>query len=131
MLGGKKKKEIKELPSENFNNIFEKIQKEDEKRAKEVYSFFDDLYVSCKNLVKTLNKNAHVIFVVGNRRVKGYEIPMDFIVANFFEHLGLELKHIYVRKISNKRMPSKNSPTNKAGKKSNTMLNEYIVILKN
>jgi site-specific DNA-methyltransferase (cytosine-N4-specific) len=131
MLGGKKKKEIKELPSENFNNIFEKIQKEDEKRAKEVYSFFDDLYVSCKNLVKTLNKNAHVIFVVGNRRVKGYEIPMDFIVADFFEHLGLELKHIYVRKISNKRMPSKNSPTNKAGKKSNTMLNEYIVILKN
>jgi site-specific DNA-methyltransferase (cytosine-N4-specific) len=131
MLGGKKKKEIKELPSKNFNNIFEKIQKEDEKRAKEVYSFFDDLYESCKNLVKTLNKNAHVIFIVGNRRVKGYEIPMDFIIVDFFEHLGLELKHIYVRKISNKRMPSKNSPTNKAGKKSNTMLNEYIVILKN
>jgi len=131
MLGGKKKKDIKKLPSEHFNEIFNKIKKQDEKRACEVYSFFDDLYESCKNLVKTLNNNAYVIFVVGNRKVKGYEIPMDYIVADFFENLGLKLEDIYVRKISNKRMPAKNSPTNKSGKTSNTMLNEYIVILKN
>ena len=131
MLGGKIKKEIKELPSKHFKDIFEKIKKEDKKRAQEVYSFFDDLYTSCQNLVKTLNKNAHVIFVVGNRKVKGYEIPMDYIVADFFKNLGLKLEDIYVRKISNKRMPVKNSPTNKSGKTSNTMLNEYIVILKN
>ena len=32
--------------------------------------------------------------------------------------------------ILNKRMPSKNSPTNKAGKKVATMHKEYLVVLK-
>lgn len=40
-------------------------------------------------------------------------------------------KHIetIIRNIPNKRMPSKNCPTNIKGKKSTTMLNEYIVVL--
>ena len=34
----------------------------------------------------------------------------------------------YERALSNKSMPSKNSPTNEAGKTVNTMLWEYVVI---
>ncbi len=128
MLGGRKK-EFKDLPSESLIEVLNKIKSKDKKRALEVFSFFDDLYVSARNLVRVLNRKGYIIFVVGNRKVKGIEIPMDYIVKDFFESLGMRLKNIYVRVISNKRMPSKNSPTNKVGETSNTMLNEYIVIL--
>ncbi len=130
MLGGKKI-EVKELPSDAFNSVFRKIKKIDEKRALEVFSFFYDLYLSIKNIVNILNKNATVCFVVGNRTVKGVQIPMDKICAQMFESFGLKFIDTRVRNISNKRMPAKNSPTNKAGKTSSTMLNEYIVIMKN
>lgn len=41
-----------------------------------------------------------------------------------------EIKHLetIIRDIPNKRMPSQNSPSNKAGQKSTTMKNEFIVI---
>jgi DNA modification methylase len=130
-LGGQKVKEEKNLPSPTLYDALSKIQKVDPKRALDVYSFFYDYYLSIKNISETLSKNATVCFVVGNRTVKGVNIQMDFITVEFFESFGLVLENILVRKISNKRMPSKNSPSNKAGQVSNTMLNEYIVIMKN
>lgn len=129
-LGGKKIKENLQLPSDSLYRTIYEIKKLDEKRAIEVYSFFYDYFQSIKQITNTLSKNAYVCFIVGNRTVKGIQIDMDFITAEFFEHFGLEVENIFVRKISNKRMPSKNSPSNKAGKTSNTMLNEYIVILR-
>ena len=129
-LGGKKAKEQKALPSDTLYKVLNKIEEVDSKRALEVYSFFYDYYLSIKKIVKTLNNNATVCFIVGNRTVKSIQIEMDFITAEFFESFGLTLESIFVREISNKRMPSKNSPTNKVGKTSNTMLNEYIVVMK-
>jgi len=129
-LGGKKAKEQKALPSDTLYKVLNKIEEVDSKRALEVYSFFYDYYLSIKQIVKTLNSSATVCFIVGNRTVKSIQIEMDFITAEFFESFGLTLESIFVREISNKRMPSKNSPSNKAGKTSNTMLNEYIVIMR-
>ncbi len=129
-LGGKKAKDQKALPSDTLCKLLNKIEKVDSKRALEVYSFFYDYYLSIKQIVKTLNDNANVCFIVGNRTVKGIQIEMDIITAEFFENFGLTLENIFVREISNKRMPSKNSPSNKAGKTSNTMLNEFIVIMR-
>ncbi len=129
-LGGKKAKEKKTLPSDTLCKVLSKIEEVDSKRALEVYSFFYDYYLSIKQIVKTLSENANVCFIVGNRTVKGVQIYMDYITAEFFESFGLTLESIFVREISNKRMPSKNSPSNKAGKTSNTMLNEYIVIMR-
>lgn len=128
-LGGKKIKEQVSLPSDNLYRALYEIEKVDRKRALEVYSFFYDYYISIKQIVKTLSDKAKVCFVVGNRTVKGVQIDMDFITAEFFESLGLTAENIFVREISNKRMPSKNSPTNQAGKTSNTMLYEYIVVM--
>jgi hypothetical protein len=106
-LGGQKVKENKNLPSPTLYNALNKIQKVDPKRALEIYSFFYDYYLSIKNIVKTLNRNATVYFIVGNRTVKDVNIEMDLITAEFFESFGLILENIFVRKISNKRMPSK------------------------
>lgn len=129
-LGGEKVKKQEILPSNTLNKILKQIENEDSKRALDVYSFFHDYYLSIKQIVKTLSDDAYVCFVVGNRTVKGVQIEMDLITAEFFESFGLTLENIFVREISNKRMPSKNSPSNKAGQISNTMLNEYIVIMK-
>jgi len=130
-LGGKKIREQKELPSEYLYDALKTIEKIDKKRALEVYSFFYDYYLAIMQIVKTLNDDANVCFIVGNRTVKGVQIEMDLITAEFFESFGLTLENIFVREISNKRMPLKNSPSNMVGKTSNTMLNEYIVILRN
>ena len=54
----------------------------------------------------------------------------DVIIAEIAEHYGLQ--HIYTidRNIINKVMPTQNSPTNESGKKSSTMTNEHIVVLR-
>ena len=63
------------------------------------------------------------------RTVKGIWIETDLITKEMFEQFGYKLEGIYIRDIPNKRMPSKNSPTNVKGEKVTTMVNEYIVVL--
>jgi hypothetical protein len=69
-----------------------------------------------------------VIYVVGDRIVKNVQLPTDQFIAEKFEENGFSHIVTYERAISNKAMPSKNSPTNKAGKTVSTMLNEYVVV---
>ncbi len=111
-------------------DIIKKIEKVDQKRAKDVLYFFNGYLNVIKNVIFNLNKNGRICFVVGNRTVKNEQIPMDQITASFFESVGLKFENIFVRDILNKVMPSKNSPTNKVGVKKTTIMNEYIVIFK-
>jgi DNA modification methylase len=113
-----------------LTEILNKIEKIDKKRAKEVLHFYNGYYNVIRNVIKNLNGNGRVCFVVGNRTVKGYQIPMDQITAFFLDSMGLKFEGIYVRDILNKVMPSQNSPTNVTGAKLKTMSNEYIVIFK-
>lgn len=109
-------------------DILEKIKERDKKRAMDVLNFFNGYYNVVRNIGRNLNRNGRVCFVVGNRNVKGYQIPMDQITASFFESIGLSFEGILVRDIHNKVMPAKNSPSNKVGDKVSTMTNEYIVV---
>ncbi|WP_213997000.1 DNA methyltransferase [Tepidanaerobacter syntrophicus] len=127
-LGGKNVDDVLTLPSGTLNTTLNKIYDKNPQRAKDVYSFFYDLYLCCKQIVNQLNEHAIVCFIVGNRQVAGVEIPMDYIVAEFFTALGLEYINTLVRKISNKRMPMQNSPSNMQGRKSTTMKYEYVVV---
>jgi len=128
-LGGEKSKD--ELPSlESLDRTLYEISRRDKRRAEEVEAFYKDLYKSIKNIVEKLSEKATVCFVVGNRRVKRYTIPMDDIVKEMFESLGLAHYETRVRRILNKRMPSENSPTNIRGDKDSTMKEEYIVIMR-
>ncbi|GAB6078482.1 DNA methyltransferase [Hydrogenobaculum acidophilum] len=129
-IGGKLIKELQILPSHTLHKTIKEIERIDLRRSLEVYSFFNDYYLSLFQIVKTLNSNAYVCFIVGNRMVRNIQIEMDFITAELFESLGLNIENIFIRKISNKRMPLKNSPSNINGKTSNTILHEYIVIMK-
>jgi hypothetical protein len=104
------------------------INKEDNKRALEVSSFYNDLESSIKKVADSTKKGGKSIYVVGNRTVKNIQLPTDQFIAEKFEENGFKHLTTYERLLSSKAMPSKNSPTNKTGKTVNTMLYEYIVI---
>jgi DNA modification methylase len=129
-LGAKPKDIYPGLPSDLLYKCIEKIANEDEKRAREVFSFYMDLYSSIQIITKKVKRNGFVCFVVGNRRVKGLELPTDKISADFFEHQGFFHQKTIIRAISSKRMPIENAPSNIKGEKDFTMRYEYIVILK-
>ena len=98
--------------------------------AREVFSFYKDLFNAINIIAKKVKIGGYVCFVVGNRRVKKEELPTDKISADFFEQNGFLHQRTIVRAISNKRMPIENSPTNIRGEKDSTMRYEYIVILR-
>jgi site-specific DNA-methyltransferase (cytosine-N4-specific) len=130
LMGGRKQKQVGSFDSQSLNDSLEKITKTDEKRAKEVSSFYCDYQKSIENVAKTIKKGGYACYVVGNRKVKGEVLPTDEITKDFFENQGFTHIETIIRNIPNKRMPSKNSPTNVIGKKDETMNNEYIVIMR-
>ncbi len=130
LMGGKKSTDEKITCSQNLNNTIEKIAKKDEKRASEVLSFFVDYKKSIDNVSKKIKSEKYACYVVGNRTVKGVQIPMDEITKDFFKSNGFYHTETIIRNIPNKRMPSENSPSNIVGKKAATMKHEYIVIMK-
>ncbi len=128
-LGCRPKEIAFDLPSNLLYEYLKSISSKDDKRAKEVYSFYKDLFEAIKVIALKVKKRGIVCFVVGNRRVKGVELPTDIISAEFFENLGFQHQKTIVRAISNKRMPGENAPSNIKGEKDFTMRYEYIVIL--
>jgi hypothetical protein len=92
-------------------------------RRSRVVAFSRDLNNCIKPVLKLLRKNAYMIWVVGNRKVGGVEIPTcriltDFLKANHAVHVVT-----VSRAIPAKRMASKNSV-------SETMSKEHILIFR-
>ncbi len=128
LMGGTVSKEMR-FETESIAEVLEAIKASDIKRYYEVISFLNDYWNSIQNVAKAVRKGGRVCYVVGNRRVKAIQIDLDYFTAEMFEKCGFKHEITIVREIPNKRMPSKNSPTNKIGEKVETMSNEYIVIL--
>jgi site-specific DNA-methyltransferase (cytosine-N4-specific) len=116
-LGEQRKAYEHVLPSEELNECLEKIKRVDPKRAREVSNFYTDLYKAFENISKKVKPGKYAVVVVGNRKVRGVELPTDKICADFFRQLGFVHKITLIREISNKRMPA------------GTMRYEYVVVL--
>ncbi len=131
LLGGKAVKSLEvKINSPTLKGIIKVIAEKDEKRAREVLSFYEDFDKVVIQLNRVLAKDGYVCFVVGNRTVKGVNIPTDKIMSEMFmAHGKYKQVALHQRAIPNKRMPSVNSPTNVKGETSTTMCNEYIFIL--
>ena len=125
-LGGRLKDG--DLNSNTFNEVFAKIR--NKKRAKEVKSYFVDLYEVIQRLYRVLKPMGHACFVLGNRTVDGVKIPTDEILRELGESVGFEHLRTIHRRIPSKRLPWKNSPTNIPGQKMETINRESIVILR-
>ena len=110
-----------------FAQDLKDLSNQDNKRALEISGFYSDLKNSIDEVSKSVNKNGKIIYVVGNRMVKGVRLPTDQFIAECFENNNFKHLITYERLLSNKSMPKKNSPTNKAGATRATMNYEYIV----
>lgn len=136
MLGGKVEKQVVYeeiltfLDSETLVDLFSKIREKDEKRAREVLQFFIDLDSSLSNTARLMKDNTYQYWVVANRTVKLINVPTDIIIAEMFRKYNVYHLHSFYRNIPNKRMPSKNSPTNIVGNHSVTMTSEIILMLR-
>lgn len=128
-MGGKIYKELIDFDYPILNDTIKMIKDKDEKRAFDVFSFYKDYEMSIKNISKIVKEGGFVCYVVGNRTVKGIQIPNDEITKEMFERNGFEYIETIVRNIPSKRMPLKNSPTNVTGETAETMKKEFIVIL--
>ena len=131
LLGGKSVQKLSHsLSSRYLIESLEKIIKKDEKRAREVLSFYIGLNDCLKQSHIILKPGGYFCIVVGNRQVKQVRIPTDFIIAELAQDIGFTCEDIFVRNIPGKRMPIKNSPTNITGELEETMTKESIVILR-
>ena len=128
LMGGGKCSEVK-FESKELAHTLSEIRALDEKRYWEVVSFLNDYYQSIQNVSNAIRIGGRVCYVVGDRRVKGVQIPLDYFTAEMFEQCGFVHINTIVREIPSKRMPSLTSPTNKTGNHVQTMSHEYIVIL--
>jgi len=115
--------------SANLRYALDLVSRADQKRAREVLAFYIDLNKCFMELHRVIKKGGILCMVVGNRTVKGIQLPTDEISADFGESPGFKHIETIIRKIPNKRMPSKNSPTNEPGVLGATMTEEYIVIM--
>ncbi len=115
---------------EILDSVLAEIKARDEKRVKDVYAFYREYQKAIDNISKTLRSGGYACFVVGNRRVKSITLPTDEITVALFSRNGFDHIETILRRIPNKRMPLKNSPTNEVGKKDSTMNFEYIVVMR-
>lgn len=133
LLGGSTKKIDKSILtlSEKLKEQVAEIENvDDSKRSNDVIAFYNDLYSTLESATYYMKKGGYFILVTGNRTVKKIYLRTDLIITEFAKTLGYSTEKIYSRNIINKRMASKNSPTNEKGKTVNTMMTENIIILK-
>lgn len=118
------------IPSKTLNKSLNTIKNIDLERAGDVYSFYLDLEKAISSISKKTKKGGYQFWVVANRTVKGELLKTDKIITEIASKYNMDYVYTIDRNIINKVMPSLNSPTNIAGKKSETMCNEHIVILR-
>ncbi|MCA6085327.1 modification methylase [Candidatus Endomicrobiellum agilis] len=127
LMGGHTVKQI--YDGSIITDYVKQISIKSKKRALEVSSFYFDLHKSITNVAKSVKKKGIVFYIVGNRRVQDIQLPTDQFIAEQFEINGFNHLFTYERLLSNKSMPLKNSPSNKAGCTKGTMTKEYIVAM--
>ena len=130
-LGGIPTKDLHNgLGSPTLKKTLDAISKIDPHRAKDVLSFYVDFDKCTQELHRITKKGAFMCFVVGNRTVKGVQIPTDEIILELFQAKNHYKHHnTFIRNIPHKRMPKLNSPTNIVGNHAVTMNEEWIVII--
>lgn len=128
LMGGRKCREER-FRTESIREELDRIKTADLRRYFEVVSFLNDYHASIGRVARTLRKGGRACYVLGNRNVKGVQIPLDYFTAEAFGRFGFVHDATVVREIPSKRMPSRTSPSNRRGEQIETMNREYIVVL--
>jgi len=129
-LGGQKRAARVVYHSPTLNQTLDTIHAHHPNRAAQVKQFYDDFSECFLEITRVAKPESYACFVVGNRTVKGVRIPTDLILIEIASCFGWKHFTTYHRRIPNKRMPLRNSPSNKLGELCETMTQEHIVILR-
>jgi hypothetical protein len=107
-----------------LKRLLGRLSDEPADRALRVTIFFRDLSESLPLILKTLRPGGLMIWVLGNRRVAGKQVPLDRILVELLESLGAVPVATLKRRIHSKRMALKNNIAK-------TMSAETILVMRN
>jgi len=128
-LGGKPIKEINLVKEElcSYSNtlgeFYTSLLDHEYSKAFKVLYFYNDLFISIKNILDALTDNAFLVWTIGNRHVVGKELNNSKILSELLESFGVNLISDLKRDILNKRMPARNNY-------SQTMKKENVLIFR-
>lgn len=102
-----------------------------QKRKEDVLVFLKDLYKVVLESDRVMNKGGFQVWIVGHRTVMGkITINMEGILKDWFLNRGYEGEASLSRKYSFKRMPHHINSTIERCEEVNTMMNEYILVVR-
>lgn len=102
-----------------------------QKRKEDVLVFLKDLYKVVLETDRVMNKGGFQVWIVGHRTVMGkITINMEGILKDWFLNRGYECEASLSRKYSFKRMPHHINSTIERCEEVNTMMNEYILVVR-
>jgi tRNA G10 N-methylase Trm11 len=129
-LGGKViNVDLDKLESPLLAETYVAVAEKDERRARELLSYFWDIDVCLEQLSKVLKKGkSYCCFVLGNRTVRRVKVPTDRILVELSRKYGFEHVDTKYRRIPMKRIPWVNAPENIPGKTVETINKESIII---
>jgi len=126
-LGGTKKitKEEKILviqKSDYLNEFVKHLEDKQNDKINKVIAYFRDLDQCIDPILQSLDSEGIMVWVLGNRRVGGQQVPLDKILSDFFKKRNINVFCELTRKIPSKRMALKNNIAD-------TMSDETILLM--
>jgi DNA modification methylase len=122
--------------SRSAQKIIAELQTKDERTAKEVANYFNDMEAVGKEMYRIVRKGGHVCIVIGNTTLKDVKIKSAEVFYEILKSAGFKRDTVIKRSIPHKLMPTirdKNSGKFTKLDNSNHKLvypEEYILILK-
>lgn len=113
-----------------LRNVYSEILDKDSQRAETVLEFFGGLNEVFTNFANVLLPGGKCCVVVGNRRVRGVEVPTDRIITELVSKVGYELRDKHTRTVLHKVIPFATKPWNSQGNSllQKTIGNESILV---
>jgi DNA modification methylase len=125
-----------ECNSINAQNIVNELLKKDERTAKEVANYFNDMEAVGKEMYRIVRRGGHVCIVIGNTTLKDVKIKSAEVFYEILKSVGFKRDTVIKRSIPHKLMPTiRDKDSGKFTKLDNTnhklvYPEEYILILK-
>ena len=119
---------------EKLDRVQEALERNEKslmKRKEEILIFLKDLYKVVLETDRVMKPGGFQVWIVGHRTVMGkITVNMEGILKEWFENKGYECEASLSRKYSFKRMPHHINSTIERCEEVNTMMNEYILVVR-
>lgn len=116
---------------DRVTETLDRNEKSIQKRKEDVLVFLKDLYKVVLETDRVMKKGGFQVWIVGHRTVMGkITINMEGILKDWFLNRGYECEASLSRKYSFKRMPHHINSTIERCEEVNTMMNEYILVVR-